>query len=127
MNLKPLEHGLSAAEIHGIVLGLVNHLDAMVAYWDINQVCVFANSAYRDWFGKTQQEVIGLTLEELLGPLYPKNLPYIRGAYAGQRQVFEREIPTPDGRVRPSLATYTPHLVDGQVRGIFAHVADVTP
>jgi len=42
-------------------------------------------------------------------------------------QVFEREIPAPDGKVRHSLATYTPHLVEGQVRGIFVHVADVTP
>lgn len=68
-----------------------------------------------------------MTLEELLGPIYPKNLPYIRAAYAGQIQVFEREIPTPDGRIRYNLATYTPHIVDGQVRGIFVHVADVSP
>jgi diguanylate cyclase (GGDEF)-like protein/PAS domain S-box-containing protein len=105
----------------------VDHLDAMVAYWDKDQVCVFANRAYYDWFGKTREEVVGRTLQELLGPLYLKNLPYIRAAYAGQKQVFEREIPTPEGRIRPSLATYTPHFVDGQVRGIFAHVADVTP
>jgi diguanylate cyclase (GGDEF)-like protein/PAS domain S-box-containing protein len=117
----------SADKIHEIVLELVNHLDAMVAYWDINQVCVFANDAYYDWFGKTPSEIIGIKLETLLGPLYVKNLPYIEAAYAGQKQVFEREIPTPEGRVRPSLATYTPHLVDGQVQGIFVHVADVTP
>lgn len=41
--------------------------------------------------------------------------------------MFERDIPSPDGRVRSSLATYTPHLVDGSVQGIFVHVADVTP
>ena len=110
-----------------IVLSLVDHLDAMLAYWDINQVCVFANNAYRDWFGKTREQILGFTLSELLGPLYPRNLPYIQAAYAGQKQVFEREITTPDGRVRHSLATYTPHIVDGTVRGIFVHVADVTP
>jgi len=109
-----------------IVLSLVDHLDAMLAYWDINQVCVFANNAYRDWFGKTKEQVLGHTLSELLGPLYPKNLPFIESAYAGQKQVFEREIPTPDGQLRHSLATYTPHIVDGVVRGIFVHVADVT-
>ncbi|MBI3776606.1 MAG: GGDEF domain-containing protein [Gammaproteobacteria bacterium] len=110
-----------------VLLELVDHLDAMVAYWDINQVCVFANDAYRHWFGKARREVIGRTLEELLGPIYPKNLPYIQAAYAGQVQVFERDIPAPDGRIRHSLATYTPHIVDGQVRGIFVHVADVSP
>ena len=99
----------------------------MLAYWDINQVCVFANNAYRDWFGKNREQILGTTLSELLGPLYPKNLPHIQAAYAGHKQVFERDIPTPDGRLRHSLATYTPHIVDGVVRGIFVHVADVTP
>ena len=110
-----------------VLLTLVDHLDAMVAYWDINQTCVFANNAYRAWFGKSRQEVVGLTMKQLLGPLYAKNLPHIRAAYAGHRQVFEREIPTPGGDIRSSLATYTPHLVDGRVFGIFVHVADVTP
>ena len=98
----------------------------MVAYWDINQVCVFANNAYFAWFGKTREQIVGFTLEALLGPLYAKNLPYIRAAYAGQIQVFERAIPTPGGGIRYSLATYTPHIVEGQVRGIYVHVADVT-
>jgi len=110
-----------------IALNLVDHLDAMTAYWDLDQVCVFANKAYLAWFGKTTDQMIGITLQELLGPIYLKNLPYIRGAYEGHVQVFEREIPTPDGTTRHSLATYTPHVVDGRVRGIFVHVADVTP
>jgi diguanylate cyclase (GGDEF)-like protein/PAS domain S-box-containing protein len=113
-------------EVHQIVMQLVDHLDAMVAFWDINQICVFANNAYRHWFGKTRDQIVGRSLQELLGPLYPKNLPYIRAAYAGETQVFEREIPAPDGRIRCSLATYTPYVVDGTVRGIFVHVADVT-
>src|SRR3569833_1810964 len=113
-------------DVHEIVLDLVNHLDAMVAYWDADQVCVFANNAYRYWFGKSGSEVIGLTLKDLLGPLYEKNLPYIEAAYQGQRRVFEREIPTPSGIIRHSLATYTPHVVDGKVQRIFVHVADVS-
>lgn len=126
--MNPSSHDAprSIDEVNEIVLTLVNHLDAMVAYWDVNQVCVFANDAYRHWFGKSGQEVRGTTLEGLLGPLYAKNLPFIRAAYGGQIQVFEREIPTPDGRTRHSLATYTPHVVKGKVQGIFVHVADVT-
>lgn len=111
----------------GILLELVDHLDAMVAYWDNTQTCVFANNAYLDWFGKTREQMIGIKLEQLLGPIYQRNLPYLMAAYAGQRQVFEREIPTPDGRLRYSLATYTPRIVEGRVEGIFVHVADVTP
>ncbi len=106
---------------------LVDHLDAMVAYWNQDQVCVIANAAYREWFGKAKAEVVGMTMRQLLGPLYEKNAPYIDAAFAGERQVFEREIPLPGGTgSRHSLATYTPHFVDGRVRGIFVHVADVT-
>jgi PAS domain S-box-containing protein len=106
----------------------VDHIDAMVAFWDKDQRCVFANNAYREWFGKTREEMLGTRLQDLLGPLYKKNLPYIAAAYAGRKQVFEREIPTPDGTsIRYSLATYTPYIVDGEVQGIFVHVADVTP
>ncbi len=114
-------------EIHDLLLEVINHLDAMVAYWDSNRVCVFANSAYLEWMGKTKQEMVGITMQELLGPLYSQNLPYIDATLAGERQVFEREIAAPDGRIRHSLATYIPHFVDGQVRGMFVHVADVTP
>jgi diguanylate cyclase (GGDEF)-like protein/PAS domain S-box-containing protein len=109
-----------------LVLNTVDHIDAMVAYWDINQVCLFANSAYYTWFGRTRDQMLGTTLKGLLGPLYAKNLPYIQAAYGGQTQVFERDIPTPDGTVRHSLVTYVPHIEDSHVSGIFVHVADVT-
>jgi diguanylate cyclase (GGDEF)-like protein/PAS domain S-box-containing protein len=109
-----------------IVMTLVDHLDAMVAYWNRDMVCEFANDAYRVWFGRTKEQMRGITLEQLLGPLYVQNLPYIRAALDGRVQVFEREIPTPSGTVRHSLATYMPHIVDGEVRGMFAHVVDVS-
>lgn len=111
-----------------VLLELVDHLDAMVAVWDADERCVFANSAYKQWFGHTRAELLGTTLAELLGPeLYAQNLPYLRAAYAGEKQVFERAIPLPDGSIRHSLATYTPYVVDGVQRGIFVHAADVEP
>ena len=99
----------------------------MVAYWDADQRCVFSNDAYRQWFGKSPAQMKGMTLKELLGPsLYEKNLPYILAALKGERQVFERRIPLPGGEIIESIATYTPDVVDGVVRGFSVHVADVT-
>ena len=98
----------------------------MVAYWDNRQRCVFSNNAYREWFGRSPDEMIGMSMKELLGPLYEKNLPYILKALQGEKQVFERQIPLPSGGVRESIATYTPDLKDGVVLGFTAHVADVT-
>src|SRR5689334_19723750 len=89
----------------------VNHITAMIAYWDRDQRCVFSNDAYREWFGKTPKEMVGMSMRELLGPLYALNLPYILGALNGEKQVFERRIPLPEGGARDTIATYTPDIV----------------
>ena len=115
--------------MHLAKLGLeaVNRIPAMVAYWNCDQRCVFANHAYREWFGRPPEEMVDLPIKELLGPsLYEKNLAYILGALGGEKQVFERRITLPDGCVRAGIATYIPDVMDGKVRGFWAHVADVT-
>lgn len=110
-----------------IGLLVADHVSAMLAYWDKNLICQFANAAYRDWFGKTRDEMVGkICIKELLGPIYDKNLPYILGVLEGKRQTFEREIPTPSGSIRHSLANYFPDIVNGEVKGFFVHVADIT-
>lgn len=109
-----------------IALKAVNHISAMVAYWDSNQRCRFSNEAYREWFGRDPQEMLGISMQDLLGPLYEKNLPHILAVLKGEKQVFERQIPIPGGAIRESIATYTPDVVDGVVRGFWVHVADVT-
>lgn len=112
------------------LLGLMvsDQISAMLAYWDKNLICRFANSAYVEWFGKRKEDMINkITIKELLGPLYEKNLPYILKALKGEIQTFEREIPLPSGITRHSLANYYPDIVEGEVIGFFVHVADVTP
>lgn len=109
-----------------IALRVVNHISAMVAYWDSQQRCVFSNDAYLEWFGKTPEQMVGMTLKELLGPLYEKNLPHILAALKGEKQVFERRIPLPQGGHRDTIATYTPDILDGRVLGFSVLVADVT-
>jgi len=111
------------------ILGLLvaDHVSAMLAYWDKNLVCRFANRVYSEWFGKTKEEMINkMTIKELLGPLYEKNAPYINNALKGENQTFEREILLPSGELRYSLANYFPDIKNGEVRGFFAHVSDVT-
>lgn len=119
---------LSPRSFNDLVLLVTDHVTAMLAYWDRNLICRFANNAYYEWFNKTREEMIDrIHISELLGPLYEKNLPYINNVLAGRKQVFEREIPLPDGSgVRHSLATYIPDIVNGQVIGFFVHVADIT-
>jgi len=110
-----------------LLLALVDKIPAMVAYWDATQRCRFANRAYERWFGVSPESLIGQHISELLGPLYPLNLPYIQGALRGEPQEFEREIPDPrGGPARHSLASYIPDRNNGGVRGFFALVTDIS-
>ena len=109
-----------------IALRVVNHISAMVAYWDNNQRCLFSNNAYQEWFGKTPEQMLGMRMDELLGPLYEMNLPHILAALQGDVQVFERRIQLPGDGFRDSITTYTPDIIDGQVLGFSVHAADVS-
>jgi diguanylate cyclase len=107
---------------------VLNSVPSMLAYWNSDLVCRFANQAYETWFGVKPEDLLGRHIQDLLGPdLYARNRPYLEAALAGQAQVFERAIPTPDGTVRHSLAHYLPDIVDGKVLGVLVQVSDVTP
>ncbi|MGN6528182.1 MAG: PAS domain-containing sensor histidine kinase [Burkholderiaceae bacterium] len=106
---------------------IADRIPSMLAYWDRELRCLFANRAYHDWFGVEPESLIGSTLPRLLGPeLFALNEPYVKGVLAGVEQRFERDVPGPAG-VRRSLACYLPDRQDGHVVGFIAYVTDVTP
>lgn len=106
---------------------MLNVLPAMVGYWDSELRNRMANAAYIDFFGKSPEELWGLHIRDLLGEeLYAENLPYIEGALAGHKQLFDREIRTPSGDLRFTQASYIPDVVEGEVRGFFVLVTDIT-
>lgn len=108
---------------------VADHISAMLAYWDKDLICRFANAAYIHWFGKSPDEMVDkISLPELLGDeLFTKNLPYITAALQGEIQTFEREIPLPGGGTAHSIANYFPDTANGETRGFFVHVADISP
>ena len=89
---------------------------------------MMANRAYIEFFGKSPEEMRGTHIRDLLGSeLYAKNRKYIEGALRGEKQLFDREIPTPSGEIRYTQASYIPDLADdGEVRGFFVLVTDIT-
>ncbi len=113
--------------MHDLKSKISDQIDAMLAYWDKDLICRFANMAYMQWFGKTPEEMIGkIHIKDLLGPLYEKNIPFIQAALRGEKQQFERAITTPAGEIRFALANYYPDERSDGIRGFFVHVADIT-
>jgi diguanylate cyclase (GGDEF)-like protein/PAS domain S-box-containing protein len=107
---------------------VIDHLPAMVGYWDRDLRNRLANTAYVEWFGKAPEEIEGLHIREVIGEeLYAQNLPYLEGALAGERQDFDRTIVDAQGVTRYSQAAYIPDIrEDGSVAGLFVLVADVS-
>jgi PAS domain S-box-containing protein len=106
---------------------LINIIPGMVGYWDRELRCSFANNAYLDWFGKTPEQMRGIRIQDLMGEdLFRKNEPFMRAALAGERQRFERTLTKADGSIGYTWAHYIPDRVDGQIRGFFVLVSDIT-
>lgn len=109
------------------LLSVLDNMPAMIGYWDKNLRNRFGNKAYATWFGISPTQMLGRHIAEVLGERLTRlNMPYITGALRGDRQVFERSIPAPDGKVRHSFAEYLPDIVDGEVQGFFVQVTDIS-
>ncbi len=106
---------------------ILNGLPALVAYWDRDLRNRMANDAYVAYFGMTPAEMYGRHIREVLGEeLFAMNHPFMEGALRGEPQLFDREIPIPSGELRYTQASYIPDAVDGEVRGFFVLVTDIT-
>ncbi|MBC7976321.1 MAG: CHASE domain-containing protein, partial [Myxococcales bacterium] len=107
---------------------ILDALPSMVGYWDRDLTNRFGNRAYREWFGVSAAELAGRRLRDLLGEAqYQQTEVYLEGALCGETQSFEQELVARDGRgTRHVLAHYLPHVVDGEVRGFYALVHDIT-
>jgi PAS domain S-box-containing protein len=106
---------------------IIDHTPAMIGYWDRDLKNRFGNSAYVEWFGLTQEQMRDRHIREILGEQrYALNLPYIKAALRGESPIFEREIVDQQGNTRHVLASYVPDIVDGETKGFYAFVNDIT-
>jgi PAS domain S-box-containing protein len=106
---------------------VTDNLPGMVAYWDRDERCQFANAPYLEWLGRPSDGLIGMPLRELLGEsLYAQNTPYLQAALRGEAQQFERTLHKADGSTGYTIANYIPDIQDGVVRGIVVLVTDIT-
>lgn len=121
------EFGGPASRVDDAIRAILNGLPALIGYWDAGLRNQLANQAYVDYFGLTPERIRGMHIRDVLGEeLYEKNRPFLERALAGEKQMFDREIPTPSGEKRYTQASYIPDIVDGQVRGIFVLVTDIS-
>ncbi len=119
---------LAGARNEQFIRSIADAAPNMIGYWDRNLRCRFANHAYLAWFGKHPQDLIGTTMQDLMGErLYALNEPHIRGVLAGEPQHFQRTLAKTAGGVGHILGNYIPDIdASGAVNGFFTLASEVT-
>jgi diguanylate cyclase (GGDEF)-like protein/PAS domain S-box-containing protein len=111
-----------------ILQSVLNHMPAMIGYWNRDLTNKFGNQAYQEWFGIPPEQLRGKHIREVLGEkLYRLNQPYIQAVLKGETQLFERIITDASGRQRHTQTSYLPDIIEEeQVSGFFVLVTDIT-
>ena len=106
---------------------LMEHAPIMVSYWDAQRRCRYANKMYRAWFGKTEAQIVGIDVRELLGDeQYGKCKSLITATLRGEAQHFEQQRIKADGTTGYVLSRYIPDSDGLGVRGFFVIASDIT-
>ncbi|MCG8362492.1 MAG: PAS domain-containing protein [Pseudanabaenales cyanobacterium] len=99
-----------------------------VAYVDAQQRYQFINKQYEDWYQVPAEQIIGKTVNDLMGKSsYQSIQNYIEAALAGQRVNYEFTGAFEDGKDRCLGVSYLPHLNQmGATLGFFVVCQVVT-
>lgn len=100
----------------------------LLAYWDSNLICRFANRGHAAWFGKSPEEIVGSHVTELFAAEYLTIIePHIERVLRGEPRMFERKLVKPDGTTTHMLVRYAPDRdASGAVRGFSVMASDIT-
>jgi PAS domain S-box-containing protein len=107
---------------------LADNVPAFFSYVDSTRRFRFVNNRYEDFFGRSNAEFLGMTLQDLHGPdAYAQMQPYLDKAFAGETVSFESEWKSRDGKRHYLSVQYVPDRDEqGQVRGLFKLLTDIT-
>ena len=102
-------------------------IPGQIAYVTADMHFEFANKAYREWFGKSAEDMRGIHLRDLLGEeLFQKSRSFFDAALRGETLSFLRTRTDAEGKPVYLWANYVPDIHDGQVRGVFGLFSDIT-
>lgn len=107
---------------------LADNVPALFAYIGRERHYRFVNKRYEDVFGRTGEEIMGMTMRELLGAEgYMAVRPFVDQALEGQPVSFEYRLPVSGAGERWLAAQYVPDRDEhGLVTGMFVLQTDIT-
>jgi PAS domain S-box-containing protein len=110
-----------------------DNIPAMIAYWDRDGICRFANQAHFERFGLTPEQLVGRSLDEVFGresdaknPVDASRRARMSAALRGEHQLFDQSMMAADGTTRHWQSEYLPHRNGDQLMGFYALIVDIT-
>ena len=107
---------------------VTDNVPVLISYIDRTQVHRRVNQTYAEWFGICPAEVVGRTIEAVIGePFYTSAQLYLARALSGERVSFEAQLWDKNKELRDVAVSYAPDCgPDGAVRGLVSLVQDIT-
>jgi len=106
---------------------ITDNTPALIGYVDSDLRYRYCNGTYLEWFGRRPEDLLGRTLQEVLGEAaYAVREPHVREALAGREANFEVP-PAVSGFNRYAHTRYVPdRRPDGSVQGFYILASDVS-
>ena len=104
-----------------------DNVPASIAYIDTARRYKFVNNTFLRQRGKSREEVVGKTTEEILGIDAARFAePYVERAFAGETVNYERLVNSADGQARWFSVRSVPDMdKDGRVQGLYVVGIDI--
>lgn len=100
---------------------------AMLAYICKAYKLRFVNKAYRQFFGKTQQQLLNQPISTVIRQSDMARLKHLlEAAFQGQSQTYEMEIDDHLGQQHFIIGTHVPDIQQQQVVGLFVIMQDIS-
>lgn len=107
---------------------ITDTLPVLIAYIDTEECYRFINKVYEEWFDRPRGEILNRPVKEILGEVaYRAFNKFFHQALFGREVNYEIVIPYKKTQERYVNAVLVPHVVDGEIKGLFSLMNDVTP
>lgn len=105
---------------------IADALPALIAIFDADHICRFANAHHLEWHGRAPDELVGLHMREFFAPeVYAHRLPYLERVAKGEQVSFDAPMPHRDGMMRDAAIRYVPKMGPNGFIGFYVLAFDV--
>ena len=109
------------------IQAITDHVPGLIAYLDTDLRFRFANAEHQRIYGMDPKKILGQPLCNCVtAEMWQDVAPRMRSALAGDAQHFEAWRTTADGTPMFISANYLPDVHEGQVKGIYVQIIDIT-